>query len=112
MGKGWGGTAKDIAKGVAWWQQSAEQGYVLAMYNLAVYLHHGRGVPKDHALALKWYAEAARAGHPLAMTNYGLALLFGLAGGAKNEKEAIIWLTKGALQDVEVAMFHLGKLLT
>ena len=46
-----------------WYQKAAEQGLVVAQYNLGVLYETGEGVPMDKGMAAKWYQMAADQGH-------------------------------------------------
>jgi len=111
VANGLGGTPEDKPVGIELYTKAAKQGHVMAMYNLAVCLHHGRGVTSDKEAAVGWYAQAAHAGHPLAMTNYGYMQLFGKGMPEKNVTGAAFWFGKAALQGVDVAMFQLSYLI-
>ena len=55
--------AKNTVTAVKWWSKSAEQGNMLAQYNLAVMYVRGRGVQRNVDEAVKWYRKAAAQGH-------------------------------------------------
>jgi len=51
------------------YQNAADQGYVLAEYNLGVLYEKGWGVGKDEGRAVAWYRRAAEQGFVLAQFN-------------------------------------------
>jgi uncharacterized protein len=61
--KGWVAFQKgDYATALAEWKPLAEQGVVVAQYNLGLMYQHGNGVPLDGKQAVKWYSLAAEKG--------------------------------------------------
>ena len=44
------------------YRKAAEQGNVIAQYNLGVCYQYGNGVPKNQAEAINWYKKAAKQG--------------------------------------------------
>ena len=52
-------TNKDYTKARECYEKAAEQGYYLAMYNLACMYYFGDGVEKNDAIAFNWYWAAA-----------------------------------------------------
>jgi TPR repeat protein len=110
IANGLGEFPADRVAGVKWYVKAASQGHVMAMYNLAVCHHQGRGVTINETEAVAWYKQAALAGHPLAMTNYGYMMKFGKGVQQKNSSEAAVWFLKAALQQVPTAMFQLAHL--
>jgi len=53
-------------------QVKAEQGYVLAQFNLGLMYTQGQGVLQDYKESFKWYTKAAEQGHVLAQYNLGV----------------------------------------
>ena len=53
----------DASEAVKWYRQAADQGDVLAQFNLGVFYETGKGVPVDQEHAAKWYRKAAEQGH-------------------------------------------------
>ena len=49
----------------------AEQGDVVAQFNLGILYDNGQGVPQDYAEAMKWYRKAAEQGNAAARFNLG-----------------------------------------
>jgi TPR repeat protein len=53
---------KDIKLTLYWWKRAADQGHVLAQYNLGLMCERGLGMPVDLQKASEWFAAAARQG--------------------------------------------------
>ena len=66
--------AKDEAAAASWLQKAAEQGHVIAQFNLGLLYDKGSGVARNHAEAVKWYRKAVEAGLIPAFIN--LAVLY------------------------------------
>jgi len=47
---------------MTWYRKAADQGYVLAQYNLGIEYQLGQSVPQDYAEAIRWYRKAAAPG--------------------------------------------------
>ena len=56
------GVAQDLNEAVKWWRRAAEQGYLLAQYNLGAAYYEGQGVPQDKVRALMWLFLSASTG--------------------------------------------------
>ena len=54
---------RDDAESVKWFRKAAEQGHVVAQYNLGVMYDFGEGVPEDDAEAYAWLNIAAAQGN-------------------------------------------------
>jgi TPR repeat protein len=52
---------QDFAKAAEWYRKAADQGYLLAVRNLANLYKEGKGVPQDYREAEKWYRVGGRA---------------------------------------------------
>jgi TPR repeat protein len=89
------------------YQKAADQGYVLAEYNLGVLYEKGWGVAMDEAQAAAWYRKAAQQGFVLAQSNLGNMYRNG-QGVAQNYPEALSWLRKAAEQGNARAMGTIG----
>ena len=93
------------------WVSLAEQGHVVAQYNLGVMYYNGQGVPQDFKLAIKWFTLAAEQGHVLAQHNLGSMNLKG-QGTPQDFKKygtAIKWYTLAAEQGFFVAAWNLNN---
>ena len=53
---------RDDTEAVRWYRRAAEQGDVLAQYNLGWMYENGRGVGRDRVEAVRWYRLAAEQG--------------------------------------------------
>jgi TPR repeat protein len=75
--------AKDTKEAARWWRLSAEQGYVVAQYELA-------SVAQDQAEAVRWRRLAAEQGYASAQFALGFNLYDGW-GVAVDKAEAVRW---------------------
>ena len=75
---------------------AADQGHVIAQYNLGIMHANGRGVSQsDVAEAAKWYRLAAERGYVLAQSSLGLHYANG-SGIPRDAIQALMWLTLAA----------------
>src|SRR6185503_9032677 len=86
---------EDYATALREWRPLAEQGNVLAQYNLGLLYRKGRGVPQDDVQARKWYEKAAAQGQAKAQFNLG-TLYFNGEGVPKNYQQALRWYSLAA----------------
>lgn len=100
-------TAKEQA--LNWYLLAAEQGVIMAQYDLAVMYHTGRGAVQDYSKAIKWYKEASIKGYSMARGNLGLMYIYG-TGVKKNYKEGLKWLRFAAEGGNSIAQEKLGEL--
>jgi hypothetical protein len=63
---------KDLAQALYWWKRAADQGHVLAAYNLGLMYEKGHGVAADPATALTYFMEAAKRGDAKAAEKVGM----------------------------------------
>ena len=80
----------------------AEQGNIVAQYNLGVMYFDGKGVPKDDTKAVKWYRLAAKQGDAEAQNNLGVMYANG-EGVPKDDAQAYAWLNAAAEQGDDTA---------
>ena len=92
---------------VYWYQKAAEQGNVVAQFNLGVMYDEGSGVPQDGKQAVYWYQKAAEQGYLGAQYNLGLMYENG-RGVPKDDKQAVYWFQKAAEQGYAGAQYNLG----
>lgn len=92
---------------VKWLLQSASAGHVRAQYQLALCLHHGRGIDRNLPEAAKWYLKAAEGGYVRAMYNVSLCYSVG-EGFAKNHPQAKKWMKRAADHGHSKAQFEHG----
>ncbi len=81
----------------------AEQGGVIAQYDLATMYEKGKGVPKDCAEAMKWYRKAAEQGFPPAQLVLGW-----MCDQGEDYTEAEKWYRKAAEHGDSTAQYNLG----
>ena len=79
-----------VADAAQWLGQAADQGQMLAQFNLARLLARGDGVAQDEVRARALYLHAARAGLPQAMVNLSLMQARG-QGGPAQFRRALAW---------------------
>lgn len=92
------------ALAVARYERAADQGYVMAQYNLGRALAEGRGVPRDYKKAVEFFRNAAQQGNVPAMPRLAEMHLAGL-GTPENRVEA------HALYNVAASIGNKGALL-
>lgn len=80
---------------VKWFYKAAVAGHVRAQYNLALSLHHGRGVERNLSEAAKWYLRAAEGGNARAMYNTSLCYSSG-EGLVRSHQQARKWMKRAA----------------
>jgi TPR repeat protein len=87
----------DFKSAFAQYQKAADQGSMLAEYDLGVAYQRGSGVAKDEAQAVAWYRRAAEQGFALAQSNLGNMYRAG-QGVPQDFAEGLKWLRKAAEQ--------------
>ncbi len=92
LGKGFG---VDTVKSAYWIQKSADQNYVVAHYNVGIFLNNGWGVPWNPFKAFEHFHYAAQQGMPEAEYVYGSFLTDNLVV-AQNWQEAYTWMKKSS----------------
>jgi len=97
----------DFRSAFVQYQKAANQGYVLAEYNLGVLYERGWGVAKDEPEAVAWYRKAAEQGFASAQSNLGNMYRNGQAV-AQDYAESLRWLHKAADQGDAHALVVLG----
>ena len=117
----WAGPEEDYNKGVVtskagnyteavkWFRMAAEQGSVIAQFNLGSMYSNGQGVPRDHTEALKWFSIAAEQGSAPAQFNLGFMYHNGQVV-PQDYAEALKWFSKAAKQGSAKAQTNLGYL--
>ena len=88
-------------------KKAAEEGYVMAQFNLGYMYWYGIGVTKNYSEAAHWYRLAAEQGHAGAQSKLGLMYEEG-EGVEKNDEKAMYYLLKGAEQGAPGGQFFLG----
>ncbi len=97
------------AEATKWFRKAAEQGDVMAQYNLGIMYDVGRGVTQDYAEAVKWYGKAADQGDAKAQYNLGLVYVKG-QGVAQDNAGAVKWYRNAAEQGNVAAQTFLGNM--
>ena len=99
--------AKNYVEAAKWYRKAAEQGFVMAQYDLGVCYRDGRGVTKDPAEAAQWFRKAAEQGDAKAEYYLGACYMNG-EGVAKDYVEADKWFRLAGHQDVADAKKNLS----
>lgn len=105
--RGDGGLAKDMIEAVHWYRKAAEQGHVIAQYNMGILCATGNGLARDPGAAVEWWRMAAMQGHAEAQFNLGLFYAEG-TGVNQDPSEAVKWWGMAAKQGLAAAQFNLG----
>lgn len=102
--KGWAAFQKgDYATALAEWKPLAEQGGVVAQYNLGLMYQHGNGVPEDYNQAVKWYSLAAEQGFGGAQ--YKLGWMYHRGNGIPQDYvKAYMWFSIAASSGYKYAI--------
>ena len=79
------------------WRPLAEQGDVIAQYNLGILFARGDGVPQDYVEATEWFRLAAEQGHKEAQYELGIYYELGQVG-PQDYPEAARWYRLAAEQ--------------
>ena len=103
------GVQPDLARAIACYRESAENGYARAQVNLGCMYVTGQGTSKDSAEALKWFQKAAAQGMDRAKYNLGLMYLSD-ESLERNDVVAVKWFREAAEQGLAEAQFDLGCL--
>lgn len=88
---------------------AAEDGLMMAQYNLAILYFTGQGVERDMGQAFRWTEAAALQGHSDAQYNLGSLYLAG-DGVARDAEQAVAWFGKAALAGHANAAYALADL--
>lgn len=99
----------DEPDNIKYFRKAAEQGFVDAQINLAVYYTTGEGVPVDLEKATYWFMKAAEQGDAQAQYNLALNYKNGV-GVEKDESSAFEWYQKSAMQGYPVSLYALAEL--
>ena len=99
---------RNIELAARWYMLAAEQGLAVAECNLGGCYEHGDGVAKDLARAAELYRSAAIKGSPAARYHYGVLLLTGGCGIAKDVELGLAWLHKSSAAGGLTATYRLG----
>jgi localization factor PodJL len=104
------GVARDPAKSLEWLRRSAQGGFPVAQYQLAMRNERGSdGVGRDLVQARVWYEKAAVNGNRKAMHNLAVLHAEGV-GTPQNMPEAAKWFQRGAEFGLTDSQYNLGIL--
>lgn len=104
------GIKADKKEAERWYRRAAEQGHLLAEYELAETFFAGDGFATDYPEAKKWYLKAAAQGHGPSQLRLGFLHAEKHFKGLKvDHAEAEKWFTKAAEQNTGDAQFRLGN---
>lgn len=84
----------------------AEQGYMVAQFNLGECYFNGHGVEKNLEQAVSWFRKAAEQGYPAAQ--YWLGKYY-CSGAETNFGQAVSWIRKAAEQGYVDAQYQMGQ---
>ena len=82
----------DYATALKEFRPLAEQGHVVAQFNLGVMYDHGYGVPENNTEAVKWFRKAAVQGNSKAQSQLGIMYVLGI-GVPKDYVKAHMWFS-------------------
>ena len=99
--------AKEFRRALQLLQPLAEGGNPEAQYRIAVQFQAGLGVVPNPVQAYRWMREAASHDHGLALHGLGIMYLYGECV-EKDEREAAVWLQRGADQGLPGSMAALA----
>lgn len=91
-----------------YFEKAANNGQMLAQYNLAKMYLNGNGTSKNPQIAAQWFMKAARQGDAAAQYMIGKMYLEG-QGVSKDEQQALTWLKKAAAQGNKEAISILKR---
>ena len=86
----------DYSESLRIWKPLAEQGHIMAQYNLGAMYAIGKGIPQDNAEAERWYRKAADQG--LADAQWVLGIKY---ENLKNPSAAVDWYYKAGMSFLE-----------
>ncbi|ONI30308.1 hypothetical protein PRUPE_1G243200 [Prunus persica] len=95
---------------VKWLYHASNEGHTRAQYQLALCLHHGRGVDRNIKEAARWYLKAAEGGYVRAMYNVSLCYKFE-EGLARSHCQARKWMKRAADRGHSKAQYEHGLAL-
>jgi uncharacterized protein len=97
------GRKSEISKAIFWYEQSAVQGHIIALNNLAnIFLIGKDGCLVDLSKAISLYRKSAELGFALSQYSLGKIYLEGF-GVSTDKTEAIKWLKLAAEQNFQPA---------
>lgn len=104
---GLGGTAKNLALAISYYQKAADQGFAGSQLNLGTAYLTGMGVTKDSELAKQWLQKAADQNEPMAFHN--LAFMYSRGIGVTPDYPKAVLLYRKAIEGGNAtSVFNLG----
>jgi TPR repeat protein len=88
---------------------AAEDGLMMAQFNLAILYFSGRGVEQDFQQAFRWTQAAADQGHTQAQFNLG-ALHYEGQGTRRDREVALQWYIRAGNADYAPAQYNVGEM--
>jgi TPR repeat protein len=88
---------------------AAEEGLMMAQFNLAILYFSGRGVERDYQQAFRWTRAAADQGHTQAQFNLG-ALYYEGQGTRRDREVALQWYVRAGNADYAPAQYNVGEM--
>lgn len=98
------GIPANPGEAVKWYRKAAENGHLLAQYEMGKIYHSGEGVAKDQVEAFKWWLKAAEQGHATSLFNIGVMYYLG-RGTTKDFSEAARWFRIRSNQENSLMFF-------
>ena len=92
------GVEQDAKEAAKWFQLSAEQGFLMPMYNLAEMYEVGEGVAQDFNKSFEFYSIAAENGFVDAQTTLGFWYEAGHGGVEQSYEQSFDWFLLAAEQ--------------
>eukprot|EP01105_Mastigella_eilhardi_P013795 TRINITY_DN313_c0_g3_i2.p1 TRINITY_DN313_c0_g3~~TRINITY_DN313_c0_g3_i2.p1 ORF type:complete len:464 (-),score=113.77 TRINITY_DN313_c0_g3_i2:66-1325(-) len=108
------GNSRDYQKVLTTFMAAAQQGSVLAMFNLGnIYLNGDLGVPVDVVEAARWFVKASGLGHADSKDALGMLLVRNPCPESQHDDVAtgVHALYEAAALGLPKAQYHLGRLL-
>lgn len=102
------GTAVNLSRSLALYQQSAEKHDPRSQLAFASCYEHGIGMPSNHHLAFFWYEQAALHPHPSGQFHLARCYQKGI-GTAVDTKEALYWYRQSAFSNDAEGMYGLAR---
>jgi hypothetical protein len=99
---------KNFREALAYYQQAAQYGYVIAEASLGEMSLNGEGIPRNYRDAFLWYSKAASKGFAPAQFNIGTLYENG-QGVNKNIPQAVEWYRRAAQQGLPGAQENLRR---
>lgn len=99
----------DYDTAFAEFSQAAEDGLMMAQFNLAILYFSGRGVDQDFQQAFRWTMAAADQGHVQAQFNVG-ALYYEGQGVSRDRRQALEWYLRAGNAEYAPAQHNVAEM--